>query len=154
MKLIIQRPIGPFQTSIVGDSTMSGGKNTDNLHANMDESTKREAILSQYTELTREQWRLILNSNVFALVISTSAVSQNAPDQEADLMFQFPNDERLAPQNIMSQDHKGEGQKRKFKYLFCFHEFFYQMICFFVNRCITPYCQSQRHIQYPNAAIA
>lgn len=120
MKLIIQRPIGPFLTSIVGDSTMSGGKNTDNLHANMDESTKREAILSQYTELTREQWRLILNSNVFALVISTSAVSQNAPDQEADLMFQFPNDERLAPQNIMSQDHKGEGQKRKFKYLFCF----------------------------------
>ena len=91
---------------VLGDSSFAGDKNTDtNMHANMDESSKREAILSQYTELTRDQWRLILNSNVFALVISTSAISQNAPDQEADLMYQFPNDERLSSQNITSQDH-------------------------------------------------
>ena len=78
---IIQRPIGAA-TSLKDRYAKK----------DMDESSKREAILDQYTELSREQWRLIIHSNVFAMVMSTNAMSPNAPDQ-ADLMYQFPPDD-------------------------------------------------------------
>ena len=87
VKLIIQRPIG---ASIIGDTNrLSKVKDV----IDMDETSKREAILSQYTDLNREQWRLIIHSNAFAMIISTETMSQSAPDH-ADLMYQFPNDDR------------------------------------------------------------